>query len=215
MLAAAVPAAAGEECLELGSGAGVASLCLAQRSRDAKIVGVETIDELVDLAAANAQANAFDSRVTFAIGDVFELPAELRRDFDHVFTNPPFHDPGGAKSPHPGRAAAVSDDGRLEEWLSAGMRRVRSGGTLSVILRADRVAHALNVLPHRGCRLFPLWPRSGAPANRIIVQVRKGSREALELLPGLVLHTACGDYTSEADSVLRDAASLALSSRAL
>jgi tRNA1(Val) A37 N6-methylase TrmN6 len=215
VLGAAVPASQGEECLELGSGAGAASLCLAWRCQGCTVVGVEKIAELVDLAAANARANAIDARVTFVAGDVFEMPAALKRDFDHVLTNPPFHNPGGAISPHAGRAAAVSDDGRLAEWLSAGLRRVRSNGTLTIILRADRIAEALKVLPDRGCRLFPLWPRTGVAAKRIILQVHKGSREPLELLSGLVLHAASGDFTLEVDRILRDGASLALSGRAL
>ena len=215
MLAAAVPAGEGEEVLELGSGAGVGALCLATRLAGCTIRGVEISSTLSDLARRNAQANGLDGRLTFVTGDALDPPAEVRRTFDHVFCNPPFHLASGERSPVEGRNAALRDDGRLGEWLAGGMKRVRSHGTLTVIVRADRLAETLAHLPEQGLRIFPLWPRKNEPAKRVIIQVRKGASSPSELLPGLVLHEAGGAYTPEADAILRDAASLALTSRPL
>jgi tRNA1(Val) A37 N6-methylase TrmN6 len=44
----------------------------------------------------------------------------------------------------------------------------------------------------------------------VIVQARKGSRAPLALLPGLVLHRDDGQWTAEADAVLRRGEPLAL-----
>lgn len=215
MLAACVPAAEGNEVLELGCGAGVASLCLATRVAGCSIRGVEISDALSDLARSNAAANGFAQRLTIVTGDALEPPAELRRSFDHVFCNPPFHLASGERSPVEERNAALRDEGRLNDWLVSGLKRVRSQGTLTVIMRADRLGETLANLPERGVRIFPLWPRKNEPAKRVIVQARKGDASLPELLPGLVLHEADGGYTLEADAILRDAASLALTSRPL
>jgi tRNA1(Val) A37 N6-methylase TrmN6 len=215
MLAAAVPAAAEDDALELGSGAGVASLCLGARCSSVRITGLELLPDLVMLANENAHANGMDGRVRFIAGDALAPPSELRRDFNHVFANPPFHDHEGARSPNSDRAAALGDEGRLGEWLLSGLRRVRSQGTFTIILRADRLGEALGHLPERGIVVLPLWPRSDAPAKRVIVQVRKDSRVPFALLPGLVLHESDGRYTAAADAILRGGGSLALGSRAL
>ena len=45
--------------------------------------------------------------------------------------------------------------------------------------------------------LFPLFPKDGKPAVRVIVQAGKGSRAGMRLLPGLVLHEADGGYTAK------------------
>ena len=50
MLAAAVPARAGQTALELGAGAGTASLCLAARVPGVTITGVEIDQRLAALA---------------------------------------------------------------------------------------------------------------------------------------------------------------------
>jgi len=209
MLAAAVPAGAGDHALELGSGAGTASLCLAARATGSSVTGVEIDPALAALATANAGANGMAQRVSFVAADVFDLPKELRREFAHVLCNPPFHE-GGEVSPDPARDRALRDAGRLAQWMEAGLKRTASEGTFTAIVRADRMGEALARLPERGVCVFPLWARAGAEAKRVLLQVRKGSRAPSALLSGLTLHNADGSYTPEADRVLRDGTALAL-----
>jgi len=206
VLAAAVPAQAGEEVLELGAGAGAASLCLAARLDGVRIIGVEIDPELAELAAANAAANALAERVSFLAADALALPQALRRPFAHVFCNPPFHGEEGEAAPDPARARALQDGGRFSDWLEVGLKRTVSAGSFTVILRADRLGEALDVLPERGVTVFPLWPREGRPAKRVLLQVCQGSRAQLAILPGLMLHGPDGKYTTEADAVLRGGA---------
>ena len=211
MLAAAVPAHAGEEVLELGAGAGTASLCLAHRVEGLRIAGVEIDAALAALANSNAEANGMAERVSFTAADALALPANLRRPFDHVFCNPPFHGDDGEAPPDEARARALQDGGKLSAWIGAGLKRTASGGTFTLILRADRLGEAMASLPDRGLTLFPLWPRTGEPAKRAILQVHRGVRAPLRVLPGLPLHEADGRYTPQADAVLREGAALPLS----
>ena len=208
MLAAAVPALARQSVLELGAGAGTASLCLAARVPGVTVTGVEKDQSLVALARTNAAANGFDC--AFAAADIFALPPELKRDFDQVFANPPFHGEGQV-SPDERRAAALMDGGQLSGWLKLGLQRTVSGGFFTAILRADRLNEALAALPDKGVCAFPLWPRQSEAPKRVIVQARKGSNAPFALLPGLVLHTEDGSWTPEADAVLRRGNALALS----
>jgi tRNA1Val (adenine37-N6)-methyltransferase len=208
MLAAAVPAITGQSFLELGAGDGTASLCLAARVPGVSVVGVEREESLVALACDNAAANHADC--TFVAADIFALPAELKREFDQVFCNPPFHGEG-QPSPDAARAAALMDDGQLRDWLKLGLQRTVSGGFFTAILRADRLNEALAALPQTGVSLFPLWPREGVAAKRVIIQARKASRAAFSLLPGLVLHRDDGSWTPGAEAVLRRGSALALS----
>ena len=209
MLAAAVPAAAGDEVLELGSGAGTASLCLAARVAGVRAVGAEVESELVTLSNENATVNAMGERVMFVTVDALDLPADMKRDYDHVMCNPPFH-AGGEVSPDEMRAGALHDAGELAQWLSVGVKRAAPGGTFTAILRSDRLGEALAALPSTGVSVYPLHPHAGEAAKRVIVQVRKASRAPFQMLHGLVLHAADGAYTAEADAVLRGERGLTL-----
>jgi tRNA1(Val) A37 N6-methylase TrmN6 len=64
-----------------------------------------------------------------------------------------------------------------------------------------------------GLRILPVYPRSGAPAIRVIVQGTKGSRAPMTLLPGLVLHGEGNAFTPAADAILRSGSALSLEPR--
>jgi tRNA1(Val) A37 N6-methylase TrmN6 len=208
MLAAAVPARPGETVLELGAGAGVASLCLMARVPGLRLAGVERNADLVRLAEENAAAGGTDA--AFVCADIFALPPALKRDFDQVFCNPPFHGPVGPSSPDPVRAASLADGGMLRDWLRIGLQRTVSSGFFTTIIRADRLHEALAALPDGGLTTFPLWPRAGAAAKRVILRVAKGARTPPVLAAGLVLHGPDGRFTPEAEAVLRRGEPLAL-----
>lgn len=210
MLAAAVPGKPGDEVLELGCGAGIASLCLVARIADCHVTGVEIAPELVALAEKNAHANGWAARVAFEMADVLRLPNHLRKSFDHVFCNPPFHLSSDEVSPNADRARALSDRDGLHDWIIAGLARVGPGGTLTLIIRADRLREVLRSAPHEASTIFPLWPRQGEPAKRVVLQIVKDSRAQLRLAAGLVLHEHDGRYTPQAERILRGGGSLAL-----
>jgi tRNA1(Val) A37 N6-methylase TrmN6 len=204
MLAAAVPAGAGETALELGAGAGAASLCVALRTR-CDVTGLEIDPELAQLANQNAVLNAMADRVRFETADALTWSPDRR--FDRVFCNPPFHDDTGQRSPNARRALALQDAGRLKDWVRSGLKHVASKGSFTIILRADRSGEVLAALPSRGVTIFPLLPRADTPPKRVIVQWSQDGSGSPQS-PGLILHRDDGRYTPEADAILRGASAL-------
>jgi tRNA1(Val) A37 N6-methylase TrmN6 len=89
---------------------------------------------------------------------------------------------------------------------------VRPKGTVTFIHRADRIDALLGQLAGRagGVVIFPLWPRAGQPASRVLVQARKQIATPARLAPGLVLHEADGRFTAAAEAVLRGGEALTL-----
>src|SRR5689334_12111007 len=63
LLAAAVPARAGETVVELGAGVGAAGLALAVRVAGIRLTMVELVPRLAALAAENAQLNGISAEV--------------------------------------------------------------------------------------------------------------------------------------------------------
>ncbi|WP_410218381.1 tRNA1(Val) (adenine(37)-N6)-methyltransferase [Paracoccus sp. (in: a-proteobacteria)] len=209
MLAAACPARAGQGVLELGCGAGVASLCLGWRVPDLALTGLERQADYADLARANAQANGI--AMTVLTGDLAAPPTELRgAEFDHVVMNPPYF-LGGTTAPDAGRAGARSEETPLAQWLDAGLRRLRPGGWLTLVQRADRLDGVISALAGRAgdLAILPVAAREGQDAGRVLVLARKGSRGPLRLLAPFVMHAAprhdrdAEDMTPAAADVLR------------
>ncbi len=214
LLAAAVPAGAGEMVLDVGSGVGAAALCLAARAPDCRIYGVEIQRDLVRLAAENVALNKFEGRVDVMVGDLTKPPPRLAAgSFHHVMSNPPYLAEDGANPPaNPSKATAtVETAGDLAEWVDFCMRMVRHKGSVTFIHRADRLDELLASLRPKtgGMAVFPFWPTRSRPAKRVIVQAVKGGAGPLKLLPGMILHD--GDaYTDAAEAILRHGAALTL-----
>jgi tRNA1(Val) A37 N6-methylase TrmN6 len=214
LLAAAVAAGPDESVLDAGTGSGAAALCLARRLQGCRITGLERDERLLELARANVAANGLGGRVTVLAGDLLAPPPALRGTaFDQVMTNPPFHDAGAVSPPATasGRAAHLASVG-LGTWIAACLARLRPQGRLTLVHRADRLDAILAALEGRAGAMivFPLWPRAGVPARRVLVRASKGARGPLRLAAGLVLHDARGHFTPAASAILRDAAPLPL-----
>lgn len=211
LLAAAVPAQAGDSALDLGCGIGTAGLCLARRVEGVRVTGIDLQDVLIDLARRNARANHLADRVAFACGNVSD---DRHGDFDHVLANPPYLERARASvSPNPIKAMAnIEGDAGLADWVAAAIRAVRRGGSVTFIHRADR-GPELRLLMARGLgglRQCDLVPRADAAPKRIILQGVKGAAAEAVAATTLVLHEADGRFTAAADSILRDAAPLPL-----
>jgi tRNA1(Val) A37 N6-methylase TrmN6 len=58
--------------------------------------------------------------------------------------------------------------------------------------------------------VFPIFPRQGAAAHRVLVQGIKGSRAPLQLRAGLILHATGHGFRPEVDAILRGGAALDL-----
>lgn len=219
LLAAACPARAGQSVLELGCGAGVASLCLGWRVPGLRLSGLELQPAYAALARENATRNGLELEVHE--GDLSAPPAVLRaQSFDHVIANPPYFAPGdGTCAADSGRERARREATPLALWVGQALRRLRQGGQITLIQQADRLADVLGALAGgAGSTLvLPIAPRQGRPAGRIIVQACKGGRGTLTLLAPLVLHAAPNhqrdgeDLTAEARAILRDGGALPLS----
>lgn len=219
-LAASVPAQHGETVLDAGTGAGTAGLCLLARVPAIDVTGVEIDARQCALARQNADRNGFGDRFRIVEADltapakVLDKAGLVREGYDQVMANPPFYGEGSVRAAaDAARAGAhVMPEGELERWARFLTTMAGPRATLTLIHRAEYLGALLEVLKDRfgGLAIYPLFPKRGGPAARVIVQGRKNSRAGTRLLPGLVLHEDSGAYTAEAEAILREGAALPL-----
>jgi tRNA1(Val) A37 N6-methylase TrmN6 len=223
LLAASVPARAGETVVELGAGVGAAGLALAVRVPGIRLTMVELVPRLAALAVENAQLNGVSAEVVeldvAAPARVFAATGLRPDQAARVLMNPPFNDPARQRvSPDRGRRLAhAAPRAILAAWTRAAARLLRPRGTLNLIWRADGLDDVLEALaPAFGATIvLPVYPKPAESAIRVLVRATKASRAPLQLLPGLVLNDTTGGATREADGVLRAGAALPLAEHAV
>ena len=210
LLAASIPARAGQVVLEAGTGSGAGLLCLAARVPGVAGVGVERDEGMAGLARANVAANGF-AGLEIVAADIAAWRGGAR--FDHAFANPPWHDAGGTLSPDRLRdAARRAAPGLFASWACRMAAALRPRGTLTFVLGAEHLAAGIGALVAAGCggiAVFPLWPKAGRPARLVLLRGVRGGRGPARLLAGLVLHEVDGGFTAAAEAVLREGAALA------
>lgn len=220
LLAASVDAAPSDRVLDVGAGVGAVGLCLAARLPAVQIAGVELQPELTALALHNARANGFDARLSTVTHDIAVLPPPMLAEilapgaYDHVVTNPPYLAAAAGARPldRIKALATMESTADLARWIRFCLNRLKPGGTLWMIHRADRLGELLSRLEGQAgdTVVFPVWPAQGAPARRVIVRTRRDAAGPLRLAPGLVLHDGPESYAEPAQAVLRDGRALPL-----
>ncbi|KZM49203.1 methyltransferase [Labrenzia sp. OB1] len=226
-LAAALPETTRGRVVDLGAGVGTAGFCAAARLTDISVTLVELDPTVLSLAARGLEDPhnaAFSERVTLLEADIIAKgtlrhAAGLKPSMaDHVIMNPPYYEADRFRaSPKEARAGAhMLDERGLEPWVKTATDIVRDSGTLTVIFRADGLPDLLNILQGRfgAIDVIPLRPRQEAPATRVLIRAIRASKAPMRLLPGFVLHEGEGsDFTSQAQTVMRDGQGLGLSPR--
>ena len=213
VLVAALGLKPGQRAMEFGCGAGAALLGAAALYEDAELIGVELDPRAVALAQENSALNGYAERVCVIEGDALTYRAE--RELDAVFFNPPFFDdPSALRAPKPGKSPAWMSDAGLVAWMDAGLRRLKSGGVITLIQRADRLDDILLALKARAGRVqvLPIHARLDEPAKRVLVQATKTAKAPLQIRPPLILHESGGTgFTAQADAIFRGEARLEFS----
>jgi tRNA1(Val) A37 N6-methylase TrmN6 len=210
LLAAATPARRGDRVVDLGAGVGAAGFAVARRVVGIDLVLVEIDEELANLARGNAAANDIAAVIIVldvaSTADAFARAGLQPDSVDAMLMNPPFNDPSRHRvSPDKTRATAhVAGSATLESWVHAARRILKSGGTLTLIWRADGIAGVLAALEvgFGSLAILPVHGDPKSPAIRVLVRASKGGKAPAQIYPALMLKDESGVPNKEVQEIL-------------
>ena len=139
-----------KNALDIGTGNGVISLLLANRSKT-NITAVELYEEMAEIAKRNAINNKLDDRINVIRADILNYNDYFKKDsFDLVFSNPPYFEYDGnmnqvseldqlAKARH-------EVDITIKEIIAIASYLLRNRGYFSLVVRSERVFEIVDML---------------------------------------------------------------------
>lgn len=173
-LAAAAPTRA-KTVLDVGTGTGAVALCALTHNPAARVMGIDTSDEMLATAAQNAELN--DRAIELTRADIMTWRTD--KTFDLVITNPPYF--RGTPAKH--NAHHNTD---IKAWTRRCVARVRPRGHICIIIDAAAMTDVIAELNPR-CGDIEIFPLRGAgrDAERVIIRARMGTRGGATLYPAL------------------------------
>ncbi len=205
ILAASLPYRSGGHALELGSGCGGAVLPAAFRHSDMSFTGIEIDPAMATLARQGAEANGWALRIAIHTAEAGEWVKAHENQFDLVFANPPYFEPGRISAPGEGKESAYLEHLDLPSWIKAMVFAAKPRAPIVMIHRAAELARILQGFDKQmgEVTVLPIAAKPGEPARRVLVRGRKGlKRGEVRLLAPLVLHKPDG-AVSDALSVVQ------------
>jgi len=179
--------------LDLGTGCGIMPLVLARKFPESSLVGVELQPELAAMARRNVDLNRLEERISIIGTDILELSAHFRADsFDLVIANPPYRRIGTGKiSPRRGRDLARHEStANLADFLTIAKKMVKPEGSIIFIHHPERLPEFMDTacrLKLSAQRLQMVHGSIDAPARMFVVELTKGRKGALQVLPVLLV----------------------------
>lgn len=198
----------GGRVIDLGAGSGIIPLLLARKYNTANIVGVEFQEEMAELAGRNATLNGLSGRVEIICADILSMRKRFpASSFDLVVANPPYRRQGTGKiSPTKGRDTARHETtATLADFLEVAKYLVKTTGTINFIyhpVRLPEFCTAAAELKLALLRMRMVHGNAAAVARMALLELAKGRKGDLEVLPPLFVYGEDGEYSGEMKRVL-------------
>lgn len=187
--------------LDMGSGSGIISLILLNRSKALTSYMVELVPEAAELSRRNMELNGLSDRVSILNCDLRTLNRRENGTFDLIITNPPYFDISGGRSPDTTRRTA-RDEGMctLPELVSTASSLLNQGGKFCMVYPVTRMAEAFSAL--RDSRLEPkrlrlVQSRFNTPPSVFLLQCTKDGKPGIVPEPTLILQDDSGKDSEE------------------
>lgn len=205
LLAAYMYSNNGGHAIELGGGTGIISLLCASRKRFSHITVAEIQEDYANLIQRNVCLNEMGDTIDVVCKDVRKLkPADLGREVEAVFSNPPYmKTESGKRNECEGKYIARHEVfGGIDDFCAAAYRLLKFGGRFYVVYRPDRLIDLVDSLRRNHLEpkkmTFVQADTNTAP-SMVLIEAKKGASPSLVLTRTLIMNK-CGSKELSADA---------------
>lgn len=193
----------GSKVIDIGTGTGIISILLCEKSKLSKIYGIEIQDDVAEMAKRNIELNGLSNKFEIINANIKNIFEYLKpNDFDVVVTNPPYKkcNTGLTSSEKKQLISRHEVECTLEDIIYNSSKLLKSLGEFYMVHRAERIVDIMCLL-----RKYKLEPKNirfvhskiDEKPTLILVKAVKNAKEFLKIDKPLVIYKDTGVYTDE------------------
>lgn len=178
----------GDTVADFCSGSGVVGfhfLCLNPKIKSLTLFEMQ--EELADMSRRTAELNGFSCSVVCT--KLQDIPKEYDDKFSLILCNPPYERSGIECGDYKKAICRKEITLTLPEIVEVAFRKLKFGGRIAILNRADRTAELLYLLKNRTLQPKRLQFVSGTLNVKpylVMVEAVKGGKEGIDILPQAV-----------------------------
>ena len=168
--------------LDIGSGAGLLSLMLAQRNSISRVTAVEIDNDAVEDAKYNFNNSTWSNRLSVIHSDIRSFQAEEK--FDLIISNPPFFKDSLLPDIHARAGARHDEHLSLDDLLSFVKKHLNHDGHFTLVFPFDRERELLSLAKIKGlfpCRIMRSMNKPSAQIKRSFIELSYIKTEAVKI----------------------------------
>ena len=184
--------------LDIGSGTGILSLMLAQRTQAEQIDAIEIDENAYEQCVENFETSPWSDRLFCFHAGLDEFVEEPEDEYDIIISNPPFYSEDYKTENEQRDLARFQDALPFEELVEAASLLLSENGIFAVIIPFKEEAHFIALAKECDLFAFKITRVKGTPTSEIKRSLLAFSRiEKLVETDELVIETARHMYTED------------------
>ena len=186
-----------DKCVEIGSGSGVISLLLSQKTQFEQITAFEIQKEMFDLLERNIELNNLKDKIKPVNDDIKNYKKYISQgSVDVVFSNPPYMKEDTLNSNVVKAIARHEKYLPIDELCTCAFQMLKAGGRIFIVYGAKRTTDLLVSLSKHKLEPKKMFFTENGKGQVVlcVVEAVKLGKSGVEVLPNLVTNDQDGKY---------------------
>ena len=189
--------------LDLGTGTGIISILLCEKTQLKNIIGVEVQKKVCDIAYMNIKLNNLENKFEVINENIINLSNIYENNsFDVIVTNPPYkkQNTGIINNKEEKLISRHEILAKLEDFINISSKLLKDKGEFYMIHRPDRIVEIFYLM--RKYKIEPkeirlVFSNENNPPKMVLIKGIKNAKQYLKFRENLYIYKKDGSYSDE------------------
>lgn len=189
--------------LDLGTGTGIVSILLCEKTKLSKIYGIDIQKDVCDMASRSIRLNKLENKFEIINTNIKNLNETFEdNSFDAIVSNPPYKkDNTGLKNESETKLISRHEiTASLEDFISVSSKLLKNNGNIYMVHRPERLSDLFYLLKKYNLepkKLRLVQSYTNSKPKLILVKATKNAKSFLNIEEPLIIYNKDGSYTDE------------------